>query len=156
VTPNAEQVAVAWIVALGLGGQLFDLIRGVSNTLPLDWATVVDPRLFSVLAAPGPVYVQVTVPGGIVDRYAPIHRPHVQVDAWAAEGLLAEVAAASDAIRDATYDGFGIGLVTANPNFSPVLLTDVSTFTEPRQIRGDPAALARSSQILVFTYTVKE
>lgn len=140
--PNAEQVGVAWIS--GLAG-LADLVRGVSNTLPL-----LEPGV------PQPVYVQVTVPGGMVNRYSPVREPIVQVDAWAAEGLLNEVFTASEIIRDATYDGSGIGDVATYQGFSPVALTDVSVFSEPRLIRGDPAALARASQMLVLAYTVKE
>lgn len=140
--PYAEQVAVAWVAGLS---RLGDLVRGVSNTLPL----LTGP-------APQPVYLQVTVPGGVVNAYAPIISPTVQVDAWAAEGLLGEVATASEIIRAATYDGSGIGDMVPYAGFRAVSLTDVSAWSEPRPVRDDPAALARVTQLLIFTYTVKE
>lgn len=139
--PDPEMVGTAWVAGLDFGG----LVSGVASTLPVNWASTT-----------APVYVQVTVPGGIVNRYAAIRQPAVQIDAWAAEGLLGEVAAVSEMVRAATYDGSGIGVLTTLAGFALVDLTDVSTLTEPRQIRGDPAALARSSQIVTFTYTVKE
>lgn len=141
--PNGEQVAAAWIGALP--GLFTTMVSAVGYTLPAAWDQ-----------ASAPVFVQTTVPSGIVNRAIPLRQPYVQVDAWAAPGRLGEVALVAEMIYDATYDGSGLGDLAVLPGFALVSLTDVSAFTEPRQIRDDPSRLARATQILAFQYTVKE
>lgn len=142
--PGSEQVAIAWLTVLP---DLAELVSGFTgDALPGTWDVSVGP----------PVYVQATTTAGLVSRYAEIRRPYVQIDAWAKMGRYGEVSAVAELIRAHTYRGTGVGELTVYPGYFPVELADVSAFTEPRQIREDLSRYARATQILNFTYTVKE
>lgn len=140
--PNSDVVCTFWLKTLSA------------------LSTLVGTQVATTLPAQGtlthPVFLQVTTVTHRVDRYDPSRQPVVTVDAWAAPGLLGEVATALEIVRDATYLGSGLGTFTTKTGFTPVRLADVSVFSGPRPVRNDPAALAHQVMDLELTYVILE
>lgn len=144
--PNSELACVTWLLSL----------PGVSAGKV---ATVLPPTALWVDTG----FVEVVgVVGGTQLPDAPLRRPVVQVDCWAANpnsdtnppwGVAFQLA---EAVVEATQvDSPHRSKVVELPHgFAPVEVRDVSMLTEPRRFRvPDPAGFARVTMDLQFEWT---
>lgn len=146
IVPDVERVAVYWLANLGSVAAT-GLVGGAATTLP--------PTDANGQWNGAPVFLLVNgSPGGIANKVAPLRSNMVRVEALAGRGKLAQVGSVCEIIHDATYTMEGCGTFVPAKNNLSVTLRDVSIFQTPRQVRGDPATLARSTMVLAFTYHI--
>lgn len=144
ILPDVEKVGVAWLNAL-TSLTATGIVAGAATTLPQTDANGTWNNL--------PVFLLVSGVGGIPNRTFGLRANTIRVDPMAPRGKLAQVAAIGELVHEATYTGEGCGVFTL-PGSLAVNLRDVSIVTPPRQIRGDPEAMARVTMVLIMTYTL--